>query len=43
MCGFRLYVEHENRAAQRTYRALGMHETGYRIYEELVPGLDFSR
>lgn len=31
--GLRLYVEAENDAAQATYRALGMHETGYRLYE----------
>ena len=34
VCGVRLYVEHENHPAQRTYRALGMDETGYRIYEQ---------
>lgn len=31
--GLRLYVEHENDAALRTYRALGMRDAGYRIYE----------
>jgi ribosomal protein S18 acetylase RimI-like enzyme len=36
-CGCRLYVERENRAAQAVYRALGMSETAYRLYEE-----DFS-
>jgi ribosomal protein S18 acetylase RimI-like enzyme len=36
VCGLRLYVEHENRAAQETYRALGMHETYYRIFEQPV-------
>jgi ribosomal protein S18 acetylase RimI-like enzyme len=34
VCGVRLYVEHENHPAQRTYRALGMEETGYRIFEQ---------
>ena len=34
--GFRLYVERENVDAQRTYSALGMHETAYRMYEELL-------
>jgi ribosomal protein S18 acetylase RimI-like enzyme len=34
VCGFRLYVERENEAAQRTYEALGMSETRYRMYEE---------
>jgi ribosomal protein S18 acetylase RimI-like enzyme len=34
VCGFRLYVEKENHRAQKTYRALGMEETAYRLYEE---------
>jgi ribosomal protein S18 acetylase RimI-like enzyme len=34
VCGIRLYVEHENRTAQTTYRAMGMDETGYRIFEQ---------
>ena len=34
VCGFRLYVEKENAAAQATYRRLGMHETHYVLYEE---------
>lgn len=34
--GIRLYVERENVAAQRTYAALGMTETPYRIYEEML-------
>jgi len=41
VCGFRLYVERENIAAQQTYAALGMSETEYKIYEELVPGLEY--
>ena len=41
VCGFRLYVERENAAAQATYRALGMHETEYRIMEELRPGVRY--
>jgi ribosomal protein S18 acetylase RimI-like enzyme len=36
VCGFRLYVEKENLRAQQTYRALGMEETDYRLYEESV-------
>jgi GNAT superfamily N-acetyltransferase len=36
-CGIRLYVEHENHGAMGTYRALGMHETRYRLYEEEFP------
>ena len=35
VCGFRLYVEYENVVAQETYRSLGMHETSYRLFEEL--------
>lgn len=34
VCGFRLYVEKENAAAQATYRRLGMHETRYLMFEE---------
>ena len=37
VCGFRLYVEHDNKAAQSTYRSLGMEETDYKLYEELKP------
>jgi ribosomal protein S18 acetylase RimI-like enzyme len=43
VCGFRLYVERENRQAQRTYRALGMSETHYLVFEELKPGVRFYR
>ncbi len=32
-CGLRLYVDRDNRHAQRTYNALGMVETSYRIME----------
>jgi ribosomal protein S18 acetylase RimI-like enzyme len=31
--GLRLYVEHENHAAQETYLALGMERTGYLVLE----------
>ena len=34
--GFRLYVERENTAAQATYKRLGMQETHYRMFEELI-------
>ncbi len=39
-CGIRLYVERDNEVAQRTYQNIGMHETHYRLYEELfsAPG-----
>ncbi len=35
ICGFRLYVEKQNIIAQDTYKALGMEETHYRLFEEL--------
>ena len=34
--GLRLYVERDNLNAHRTYEALGMGETPYRMYEELL-------
>jgi ribosomal protein S18 acetylase RimI-like enzyme len=34
--GFRLYVEKENRIAQQTYQRLGMAETHYLMFEELL-------
>lgn len=37
VCGLRLYVERENHIARRTYRALGMEETSYRMYEAMLP------
>jgi len=43
VCGFRLYVERENRRAQKTYRALGMDRTRYLVFEELKPGVRFYR
>lgn len=36
VCGFRLYVEKENRIAKRTYEQLGMSESHYAMYEELL-------
>ena len=33
VCGLRLYVEKENRNAQRTYERLGMAKTSYDVYE----------
>jgi ribosomal protein S18 acetylase RimI-like enzyme len=33
VCGLRLYVERDNDIARRTYDALGMDETPYRLYE----------
>lgn len=43
VCGFRLYVERDNRSAQQTYAALGMQETDYKIFEELRKGLEFRK
>jgi ribosomal protein S18 acetylase RimI-like enzyme len=36
VCGFRLYVEKENVAAQQTYQRLGMAETHYLMFEALT-------
>lgn len=36
VCGFRLYVERKNQRAQQTYQALGMKETRYKVFEELL-------
>lgn len=33
VCGLRLYVEKNNKAAQNTYSSVGMKESYYRIYE----------
>ncbi len=33
VCGLRLYVEHQNAAAQTTYRRLGMSPSGHLLYE----------
>lgn len=43
VCGFRLYVEQENTRAQKTYRTLGMHQSPYRLFEELKPNVDYYR
>jgi ribosomal protein S18 acetylase RimI-like enzyme len=41
VCGFRLYVERDNLRAQATYRAAGMEQTHYILFEELKPGIRF--
>lgn len=41
VCGFRLYVERHNAAAQATYRCLGMVETDYLLLEALRPGVRY--
>ena len=43
VCGYRLYVEKENTTAQTTYDRVGMHETHYKIYEELKEDVDFMK
>jgi ribosomal protein S18 acetylase RimI-like enzyme len=43
VCGFRLYVENENVNAQKTYKALGMSETGYKLFEELKDSLEYRK
>ncbi len=40
VCGFRLYVERENRIAQTTYADLGMVETRYKIFEQILSRAD---
>jgi GNAT superfamily N-acetyltransferase len=37
VCGFRLYVERENRIAQGVYEGLGMRRSDYLLYEEDLP------
>ena len=34
VCGVRLYVEQDNRSAQATYAAVGMHRARYMVYED---------
>jgi GNAT superfamily N-acetyltransferase len=36
VCGFRLYVEKENVAAQKVYEKLGMQVSHYLMYEEMI-------
>lgn len=36
VCGLRLYVERGNERARETYEAMGMTETSYRLYEEIL-------
>ena len=43
VCGLRLYVEHENTGAQATYRALGMEETHYKLFEQLTRPAPWAR
>ena len=43
VCGLRLYVERENTGAQATYRALGMEETHYKLFEQLTRPAPWAR
>ena len=36
VCGLRLYVHKDNRRAQEVYRNLGMEETAYLVYEDML-------
>lgn len=36
VCGIRLYVDRENRPAQKAYESLGMAPAHYRMYEEML-------
>ena len=36
VCGFRLYVHKGNARAQEVYRSLGMEETAYIVYEDML-------
>lgn len=36
VCGFRLYVHKSNTRAQEVYRTLGMHETEYLVFEDML-------
>ena len=36
VCGFRLYVHKGNARAQEVYRSLGMRETEYLLYEDML-------
>lgn len=36
VCGFRLYVEHDNEKAQKVYQKLGMESSHYLMYEEML-------
>lgn len=37
VCGCRLYVERDNTTAQATYARVGLVETNYKIFEEILP------
>ena len=36
VCGFRLYVHRDNTRAQEVYRSLGMEETKYLLFEDML-------
>ncbi len=43
VCGFRLYTELDNIAAQKTYKALGMEQLDYMMFEELKDCVDYRQ
>jgi ribosomal protein S18 acetylase RimI-like enzyme len=43
VCGFRLYVERDNTTAQQAYKALGMEELDYVMFEELKAGINYRQ
>lgn len=36
VCGLRLYVEKDNESARETYESIGITQTSYRMYEEML-------
>jgi ribosomal protein S18 acetylase RimI-like enzyme len=43
VCGFRLYAERDNATAHQAYKALGMEEVGYVMFEELKDGIEYCQ
>jgi len=41
VCGLRLYTELDNKRAQKTYKAMGMEQLDYMMFEQLKDGLEF--
>jgi len=43
VCGFRLYAERDNATAHQAYKALGMDEISYVMFEELKEGINYRQ
>jgi len=43
VCGYRLYVEHDNNVAQQAYQYLGMEETRYKLFEEMDTSVRYKK